>query len=352
MRVAVLLLVVAVLVAVLVVDGGNAQLRKAPAFMEMQEAELQQHFLGFINKFEKRYGAQEFQHRYAVFKKNLAIVDQMNAHMEDGATYGITKFSDLTPEEFKATYLPQDFEHCPFAHLPHKVAPKIQVKDLPESFDWVSKGAVTDVKNQGACGSCWSFSTTGNIEGQMFLKHGKLVSLSEQNLVDCDHHCTDNVCDSGCQGGLQWNAFEYIIGNGGIDTEESYPYQGVDGTCKYNPANSAAKLSNWTTVSSDEDQMAAWLYNNGPIAISLNAEWMQFYVGGISDPLFCNSKHLDHAVLLVGFGKGKTILGHETNYWLIKNSWGSHWGEKGYLKIVRGTNKCGLADCPCSAVVE
>mgnify|MGYP001113102318 CR=1 FL=1 len=339
------------LVLLLVWGASSVDARKAPAFAALSEDALQQHFLSFINRHEKRYGTEEFQHRFTIFKRNLAHIDSLNADLQDGATYGITKFADMTPEEFKAVYLPRDFEECPFAHATNRMAPLLSTDNLPESFDWVSKGAVTPVKNQGACGSCWSFSTTGNIEGQMFLKHGKLESLSEQNLVDCDHHCTNNVCDSGCGGGLQWNAFEYIIGNGGIDTEASYPYTGVDGTCKYNPANSAAKLTNWTTISSDEDQLAAWLFNNGPVAISLDATWMQFYIGGISDPAICSQKKLDHAVLLVGFGKGKTLLGHEVEYWLIKNSWGHTWGEKGYIKIIKGKNKCGLADCPCSAVV-
>jgi len=150
-----------------------------------------------------------------------------------------------------------------------------------------------------------------------------LTSLSEQQLVDCDK------VDAGCNGGLPSNAYEYIMQAGGIESESSYPYTAMDGSCKVDQSKFVAKVSNWTAVSKDEDQIAAFLVEHGPLSIGINAEWMQFYMGGVSDPLFCSPSRLDHGVLITGYGthNGKP-------YWSIKNSWGDGWGEKGYYLYV------------------
>jgi cathepsin F len=296
-------------------------------------------FEAFVTKFNKSYlSNDEKAYRLATFKHNLATIEYHNS-MDSGAQYGVNEFSDMSEEEFSQKMLTLHHDHT---HGNFPVAPAITTAP-PASIDWREKGAVTAVKNQGQCGSCWSFSTTGNVEGQWFLKKGSLTSLSEQNLVDCD-----TKEDQGCNGGLPSNAYAYIMANGGIDTEASYPYKAVDGTCKFSKANVGAQISNWTSVSTDETQIAAYLAANGPLSIGINAGWMQTYTGGVSDPLFCNPAKLDHGVLIVGYGvdsaSGKP-------FWNIKNSWGPAWGESGYYRIVRGKGKCGLNTMVTSSIV-
>jgi cathepsin F len=260
--------------------------------------------------------------------------------MEEGtATYGITKFSDLTAQEFKAMYRNMD---ASLARVPFKKA-EIPKDAAPESFDWRPKGAVTGVKDQKQCGSCWAFSTTGNVEGQWFLKKGALISLSEQQFVDCDHNG-----DEGCNGGLPSNAYEYAIKAGGIEKESDYPYTARDGTCKFDKSKVVVTLSSFVTISSDEAEMATWNAANGPISIGINAGPMQYYTGGISHPKrrTCNPADLDHGVLIVGYGSE-----NNTPYWIIKNSWGKSWGEDGYYRIYRGDGSCGLNTMCTSAVI-
>ncbi|RVW51584.1 Cysteine protease RD19A [Vitis vinifera] len=219
--------------------------------------------------------------------------------------------------------------------------------DLPTDFDWRDHGAVTPVKDQGSCGSCWSFSAIGALEGAHFLTTGNLISMSEQQLVDCDHECDPEeygACDQGCNGGLMTSAFEYILKAGGVEREETYPYIGSDrGSCKFNKSQIVASVSNFSVVSLDEDQIAANMVKNGPLAVGINAVFMQTYMKGVSCPYIC-SRNLDHGVVLVGYGSAgyAPIRFKEKPYWIIKNSWGESWGEDGYYKICRGHNACGV----------
>jgi len=199
------------------------------------------------------------------------------------------------------------------------------------------------VKNQGQCGSCWSFSTTGNVEGIHFLAGNKLISLSEQQLVDCDK------VDQGCDGGLPSNAYQYIMSAGGIELESVYPYTAEDGACSFNKGDVVATIKSWASVSTDETKIADYLVANGPLSIGINAEWMQTYTSGISDPWFCDPSELDHGVLIVGFGIGEEWDG-ATPFWIIKNSWGADWGENGYYRIIRGKEKCGLNTMVTSSI--
>jgi cathepsin F len=227
--------------------------------------------------------------------------------------------------------------------------------NTPAAWDWVKQGKVTPVKDQGQCGSCWAFSTIGNLEAALLVKGLPQQILSEQLLVDCSHDCSmiqgQSVCNQGCDGGFQWNGMQNIKEWGGVVSEASYPYTAETGKCKVtfpnkNPAyNFTAPITGYTCVSSpkaaaSEVTMAQYLYQNGPLSIALNAGYLQSYDGGIIDPWFsveCPASGLDHAVLIVGYG---TESG--TDYWIVKNSWGADWGEKGYFRIVRGKGACGL----------
>jgi len=311
-------------------------------------------FEQWMGHHNKTYSSvQETLRRKQIFNKNLLRIDQMN-EQNPKTKFGVNKFADLSPEEFKDLYLAKKTMTVDPTLPKARLYSQQELGALPTSWDWRTKGAVTSVKNQGQCGSCWTFSTTGNVEGQWFLAGNKLVSLSEQNLVDCDHDCVtidgQQSCDSGCEGGLMTTAFGYIIKNGGIDTEQSYPYQGFDSTCAFSKANVGARISNFTTISSDETQMAMYVYQHGPASVAVDAGGVwQFYMGGV---LYapCGTS-LDHGVLVVGFGVETDIFDQTMPYWTVKNSWGADWGDSGFIYIERGAGKCGINLMPSSSIV-
>ena len=210
---------------------------------------------------------------------------------------------------------------------------------LPASWNWATQGAVTPIKNQQQCGSCWSFSTTGSTEGCHFLGTKKLVSLSEQNLMDCSF----SQGNQGCNGGLMTQAMQYIITNGGIDTESSYPYTAEDGTCSYNAANSGSTLTAFSNVASgDEGALQNSVYQ-GPTSVAIDASQssFQFYSSGVYSDPNCSSQQLDHGVLAVGWGHDQSS---NQDYWIVKNSWGTDWGNQGYIWMARNDNNmCGIA---------
>nr|XP_033328261.1 uncharacterized protein LOC117221420 [Megalopta genalis] len=297
-------------------------------------------FEKFLREHNKTYSSvEEKQSRFEIFKRNLKLIEELRDAEQGTAKYGITMFADLTPKEFKANYL----GYRP--NLKHENAiPFLEAKipdiDLPPKFDWRDRRVVTPVKNQGACGSCWAFSVTGNVESQYAINHGKLLSLSEQELVDCDKY------DSGCGGGEMENAYRTIEQLGGLELETDYPYDARNEKCHFNDSKAVVKVVDARTISSNETDMAKWLVKNGPISIAINANAMQFYVGGVSHPFrfMCNPKNLDHGVLIVGYGKSVYPIFHnkELPYWIIKNSWGPRWGEQGYYRVYRGDGTCGL----------
>lgn len=303
------------------------------------------HFSNFLRNHGKKYSdAEEHAYRFEVFKSNLKMAGR-HQKLDPSAVYGVTKFSDLTPAEFQRQYLGIRKTRRSLKSI-HD-APLLPTSDLPTDFDWRDHGAVTGVKDQGSCGSCWSFSAVGAMEGANFLSTGNLVSLSEQQMVDCDHMCDasePDACDSGCNGGLMTTAFEYALKSGGLETEKDYPYTGTDqGGCKFREEKIAASVANFSVVSLDEDQITANLVKHGPLAVAINALYMQFYISGVSCPYIC-SKNQDHGVLLVGYGSAgyAPIRLKNKPYWIIKNSWGQNWGENGYYKVCKGHNICGV----------
>merc|ERR1719187_422199 len=204
---------------------------------------------------------------------------------------------------------------------------------LPASIDWRTKapGSVTAVKDQKICGSCWAFSATGSLEGQHFLKTNKSVSLSEQQLVDCDK------VDHGCFGGLMDNAFKYIKTNNGIDTEASYPYKAKRGNCTFSPDNVGATVTGFVDIEhGSEDALQKAVATVGPISVAIDAHLpsFHFYKKGVYHDKKCSSTMLDHGVLAVGYGVDKPHEDghHAKNYWLVKNSWNTTWGDEGYIK--------------------
>jgi len=252
-------------------------------------------------------------------------------------TLGINKFADMEHSEFVDTF--NGLKRSNTTHLDRAtyLSPNVPFT-LPDTVDWRNQGYVTPVKNQGHCGSCWSFSATGALEGQTFRKTGKLISLSEQNLVDCSRKYGNN----GCEGGLMDYAFQYIKDNKGIDTEVSYPYEAKDAKCRYSPGTSGATDAGFVDVpSADESKLQEAVATIGPISVAIDASHpsFQLYHTGVYDEPQCNPQNLDHGVLAVGYG---TLNGHD--YWLVKNSWGTTWGEQGYVMMSRNkNNQCGIA---------
>lgn len=225
--------------------------------------------------------------------------------------------------------------------LPHVIG--LAYTSLPKSIDWRTKGAVSEVEDQGDCGSCWAFSVAGALEGQHFRKTGVLVQLSPQNLVDCINPKSD-ACEK-CRGQPRHEAMDYIKRNGGIDTEKTYPYRAVGGSCKYRARNSGATLRTYKNLpEGNERSLQQAIANIGPISVCVDASHDSFqqYSGGIYYEPKCGSHDddLTHAVLAVGYGTDK----HGRDYYIIKNSWGTDWGEKGYMRLARNRkNHCGVA---------
>ncbi|XP_053224774.1 cathepsin F [Podarcis raffonei] len=317
------------------------ELAQEERFLQNASNHLVPLFKEFLTTYEKSYkDKQETERRFRIFAENLEKARLIQELDQGTAEYGVTKFSDLTEEEFRSTYLNPLLSQLPGRPMKPATIPN---DPPPDAWDWRDHGAVTGVKNQGYCGSCWAFSVTGNVEGQWFLHNGTLVSLSEQELLDCDS------VDKACGGGLPSTAYEAIEGLGGLETERDYSYEGFEQKCGFSKDKVAVYINSSVSISRDETEIAAWLAKNGPISIALNAFAMQFYRRGVSHPFFllCNPWMIDHAVLLVGYGtRGRTP------FWAIKNSWGENWGEKGYYYLYRGSHACGMNSMCSSAVID
>jgi cathepsin L len=300
------------------------------------EAEYLKAWLDFVGKYGKTYKHDEVHYRYEIFKKTVDYIDDHNSKPST-FTVGINKFSDLTPFEFQTYYMGTRVDATQYIR---KGTPQViddSVAAPAPSFDWRTKGAVTPIKNQGQCGSCWSFSTTGSMEGCHFLTTHQLVGLSEQNLVDC----SQQEGNEGCNGGLMDDAFQYIITNKGIDTESSYPYTAEDGTCSYSASNCGSLLGGFTDVQSGSEAALLVALAVEPISVAIDASQPSFqsYTGGVYYEPACSSTQLDHGVLAVGWG---TTGG--SDYWIVKNSWGTDWGMNGYILMSRNkNNNCGIA---------
>ncbi|CAH2104173.1 unnamed protein product [Euphydryas editha] len=296
------------------------------------------HFEDFIKTYNKEYDETEKAIRYGIFVKNLENINILNQKSND-TTFDINKFSDLSTEEFIQRYT--GYRHSNVSNYCIN-SDQLDLKpvDVPEEFDWRQKGVVTRVKNQ-MCNSCWAFSATGTVESAYAIKTRQQVVLAEQQLIDCDKQ------SDGCNGGYPIKALKYFQDNGAM-TEDDYPYEAKNGQCRFNSQKVKAKVKNCVLVQGNEDGFVEKLLQIGPLSIALDAEPVQHYKGGIMKT-DCQGTKVNHAVLLVGYGKGED----GTPYWLIKNSWGADWGEKGYFRIHRGVNCVLVADTtPAGVVIE
>jgi cathepsin F len=299
---------------------------------DRQDVILQQ-FLKFKQTYNKEYKTiEEFITRFNVFKHNFQRIENMTVNRDSKHMIGITKYSDLTPQEFRNTYLNLRISASDFGKK--EFLKSLFEGDAPATWDWRDKGAVGPIKDQGQCGSCWAFSTVGNLEGLHAIKTGKIVQYAEQQLVDCDK------VDHGCNGGMMESAFEYIKEAGGIEKESDYKYTAHNDKCKFDKEKAVLQVQDKQVhTNMDETEMASCLVKVAPLAIALNATPLQDYSDGILDldEDDCDPAELNHGVTLVGYGTED-----DQDFWIVKNSWGEDWGEQGYFRIARGKGTCGI----------
>jgi len=296
-------------------------------------------FERFKTRFGRLYGNEaEEQARFVIFRDNLAYVNQLNAK-DENKPYGVTKFMDLSRTEFAAQYLMKGVNLTKDARAGEKAAPITNPVQLPTTFDWKSQtpNCVSDVKDQGQCGSCWAFSAVETIESVCCQAGFAKTILSEQQIVDCD---TDGGVQ-GCNGGWPEDVYTYAQTFGGLDTEAAYPYTAQDGTCQAsNTGKYSCPITSWKFVSQDastENVMQQYLYSNSPMSIACDAETWQFYTTGVVSASSCG-QDLDHAIQVTGW----TVMNGQAA-WTVRNSWNTDWGMDGYIYLQLGANTCGIA---------
>lgn len=294
-------------------------------------AEVIEAFKKWSVEHEKKYSTPgEFVYRLSIFYKNYVKVKNQNMQNASWQA-GLNRFTDMTQEEVIAKYTGYRASTRPRQYqAKRRVAPQNlgQVPNL--AVDWRDQGAVNPVKDQGQCGSCWAFSTTAALEGEWKIHKGTLYSLSEQQLVDC----SQKYGNYGCNGGLMDNAFKYIKDQG-ITTESVYPYAGVDQKCKYQTSQAVAHDGGFVDVPHDDPSLVD-AARQGIVSIGVDASGDFFtYSRGVYDGN-CGTR-LNHGIAIVGFGSAAS-----QDFWIVRNSWGARWGENGYIRIIRGKNKCGI----------
>jgi len=295
-------------------------------------------FEAWHKKFDRNYVSHvEEAHRYGIWLDNLWRIADYNSR---GLSFKLrlNQFGDLTEEEFrlqvhgKSGSCLRQQDKIPLKRAQKPKLGTEQNVNVPASVDWTTKGVVTPVKNQGSCGSCWAFSTTGSLECDYAIKTGVLTSLSEQQLVDC----SGSYGNYGCDGGWYYYAWNYAAANGGLCTEANYPYVGVDQTCKTSCGTKYNVPSTYTSVTADDESALLTASASGCISVAIEADQFafQYYSSGILTGT-CGT-NIDHAVLVVGYGSQNS-----QDYWKVKNSWGTSWGEEGYVLICRDCNANG-----------
>ncbi|KAL2453274.1 Cysteine proteinases superfamily protein [Abeliophyllum distichum] len=297
---------------------------------------MEKRYREWIKRHGRRYGSRdEWNFRFGIYLSNVLLIEFLNSQ---NLPYKLidNEFADLTNLEFKSAYL--GYKSPMFSHKRrHNFT--FDNSLVPPSIDWRKRGAVTPVKNQGSCGSCWAFSAVAAVEGINKIKTGKLVSLSEQELIDCDY----NTGNQGCEGGYMEKAFAFIKKIGGITTEHDYPYVGKNNKCKTTEEKErAVKISSYKAIPSGSEEALLAAVAKQPVSVAIDAGGYDFqlYSSGIFSG-YCG-KDLNHGVAAVGYGEA-----NGEKYWLVKNSWGTNWGEAGYIKMKRDSTDnngiCGIA---------
>jgi KDEL-tailed cysteine endopeptidase len=300
-------------------------------------------FNAFLERFNKKYDSlKELETRFQIFGANLRNILAHNLDTRQNFTMGVNQFTDLTAEEFKEKYVGGLKPDSVMVGSYGCKSFSSSASGAPISVDWRTKGAVSSVKDQGQCGSCWTFSATGAVEGAWAISTGKLVDLSEQQLVDC---ATGVAYGShGCSGGQMEGAFKYIAEHGQCALAE-YPYTAIDGSCQ--KCATVAHVSSCSDVKPNDQISLKSAVAQQPVAIAIEADtrYFQSYSSGVLTSASCGT-NLDHGVLIVGYGNEKG-----QDYWLVKNSWSTTWGDNGYVKIARSSSTndagiCGIAMDP------
>ena len=297
------------------------------------------------NEYRSPYN-EKSDYRFKIFAMTLLEIRNHNMGKHSW-TKGINDFSDMTHEEFEEEYLMAP-QKC---SATNNLRVKAQLKDqgIPDSYEWNNFGMVSPVKNQGRCGSCWTFSTVGSMESHWnVLGKGRNITFSEQQLVDC----AGDFDNHGCNGGLPSHAFEYIKHAGGLESDVTYPYTAKDGQCVYRPQISVGyvKYGSFNVTQGDEKELAERLYNAGPMSIAFQViTGFKDYSTGVYSVNNCGktTNDVNHAVLATGYG-----VENGRKFWNVKNSWGATWGNNGYFKIERETNMCAVAQCNSYPLID
>jgi C1A family cysteine protease len=325
--------------------------------------------------------------KFEIFRSNAKFIEEFNKRAENGTSelkangyvLSLNQFSVFTPEQFQSLfasgfhpesaretlqlneirdewdYLDENTENVSDESADVQVFADSSLfvnLSIAASLDWRLHGAVTKVKQQGTCGSCWSFSVTGAIEGAHAITTGVLIDLSQQQMMDCSF----SYGNSGCSGGTMVETFKYIIDNKGACAEKEYNYTAKEGICRVN-CSKVAEITSYRSVGEGDELALLKAVNIGPVSVAIQADAssLQFYSSGIYDDPQCG-RNLNHAVLLVGYGTEvrKAVNGtdRQVDYWIVKNSWGEGWGEGGYIRMIRGKNQCGIADMASFPLVQ
>jgi len=303
---------------------------------------VRQQFLQFQHQYNKIYHSKnEFDTRFQNFQANLKRAEEFQKS-NPNAKFGVTKFMDLTPEEFTRAYKIPNLKDIPAPEAPTSTnsksgEPVVNCKPDPTTFDWGSCGVITPVRNQGQCGSCWAFSATESIESYCILAGGTSEWYSVEQIVDCD----TGGEDQGCNGGWPSGAYQYIKSAGGIETETEYPYtagEGESAKCQFNSDDAVCTVTGWQSIKNEDGLYTqASSSKGGPVSVCVDASSWQFYQGGV---LTTCGTNVDHCVQLTGYhGYGSTGA-----YWVVRNSWGADWGQSGYIWIQIGQDLCMIGD--------